>query len=58
MYGCIAGLTALDVHADSSIVLTGAEDGSACLSNIQTGRLLGRLAGEDLAQWCWCVKYY
>ncbi|CAL8460523.1 g52 [Coccomyxa elongata] len=40
------GLTALDVHADSSIVLTGAEDGSACLTNIQTGRLLGRLAGH------------
>lgn len=40
-----AGLTALDVHADSTTVLTGSEDGCACLSNIQSGRLLGRLTG-------------
>jgi WD40 repeat protein len=43
---CIAtGLTTLDVHSDSATVLTGSEDGSACLTNIQSGRVLGRLAG-------------
>ena len=32
---------------DSVTALTGAEDGSACLTNVQTGRLLGTLSGVD-----------
>lgn len=40
-----AGLTALDVYMDSATVLTGAEDGSAFLSNVQSGRILGQLHG-------------
>lgn len=40
-----AGLTALDVYTDSATVLTGAEDGSAFLSNVQSGRILGQLHG-------------
>ena len=43
-----AGLTALDVYMDSATVLTGAEDGSAFLSNIQSGRILGQLHGKLL----------
>jgi ribosome assembly protein SQT1 len=42
---CHAGLTALDVYTDSATVLTGAEDGSTFLSNIQSGRILGQLHG-------------
>ena len=40
-----AGLTALGVYTDSATVLTGAEDGSAFLSNVQSGRILGQLHG-------------
>lgn len=43
---CAAGITALAISADSVTALTGAEDGSACLTNIQTGRLLGSLPGN------------
>jgi len=41
----LAGLTALSVHSDSTVVVSGAADGSTCLSNIETGRVLGQLVG-------------
>ncbi|KAK9833997.1 hypothetical protein WJX81_001899 [Elliptochloris bilobata] len=41
-----AGLTALGVHGDSHVVITGAQDGSAHLTNVETGRMLGELAGH------------
>lgn len=42
-----AGITALAMSPDSVTALTGAEDGSACLTNVQSGRLLGTLSGMD-----------
>ena len=44
----LAGITALAISADSVTALTGAEDGSAYLTNIQSGRLLGSLPGMTL----------
>ena len=46
---CFAGLTALGIHGDSHVVITGAQDGSAHLSNTETGRVLGELTGVRAA---------
>lgn len=45
-------LTCLDIAADSSTVLTGAQDGSLILSNISTQRIVGHLRGGALARRC------
>lgn len=41
-----AGLTSLDIKHDSLTVCTGSEDFTAQLVNLQTGRVLGSLAGR------------
>ncbi|KAK9809865.1 hypothetical protein WJX72_000577 [[Myrmecia] bisecta] len=41
------GLTAVAVHPDSTVAISGAEDGSVCVSNIHTGRVVGTLTGHD-----------
>lgn len=46
LYFYSAGLTCLDVNA-SYTVLSGAEDGSVRLSNIETGKVLGQMAGAQ-----------
>ena len=45
LFSC-AGLTALDIRNDSQTVCTGSEDATARLVNLQTGRVLGALAGK------------
>eukprot|EP00891_Asterochloris_glomerata_P000841 jgi/Astpho2/841/e_gw1.00016.344.1_t len=42
-----AGLTCLAISADSSIAITGSEDHTARISNIQSGRILGTLTGHQ-----------
>ena len=42
----LAGLTSIAVHAESAVVVTGSEDCSGRLVNIQTGKVLGALNGE------------
>ncbi len=44
---CAAGLTCLDVNATSTVI-SGAEDGSVCLCNIDTGKVLGHVSGAVL----------
>ena len=41
-----AGLTTIAAHPDSTTIITGSEDGVACLVNVGNGRVLGRLAGK------------
>ena len=54
----LAGLTALGVHGDSHVVITGGQDGSAHLSNIETGRALGELTGVCAASaLVWVVSH-
>lgn len=43
--GCLAGLTSLDVSADSTVVITGSEDMTATISNLHTGKVLGTFQG-------------
>lgn len=40
-----AGLSSLAVQADVSAVASGSEDGAVCISNLQSGRILGTLQG-------------
>lgn len=43
------GLTCLGVHQDGQVVITGAQDGSACVSNIHNKRVMGSLTGVHTA---------
>ncbi len=43
---CHAGLTSLDISADSTVAITGSEDATAKISNIHTGKVLGTFAGR------------
>lgn len=40
------GLTCLGVHGDGQVVITGAQDGSVRVTNIQNSRVVGSLQGE------------
>jgi WD40 repeat protein len=40
------GVLCLAIHADSSFVITGSEDKTACIVNLQNGRITGTLAGH------------
>ncbi|DBA96558.1 TPA: hypothetical protein ACH3X1_015429 [Trebouxia sp. C0004] len=40
-----AGLTSLDISADSTVAITGSEDMTAKISNIHTGKVLGTFVG-------------
>lgn len=42
-----AGLTCLAVHPESAVVVTGAEEGSAKLVALETGRIVGSLVGHE-----------
>jgi ribosome assembly protein SQT1 len=42
----IEGLTCLGVHQDGQVVITGAQDGSVCVSNIHNSRVVASLHGE------------
>lgn len=42
-----AGIVSMAVHGDGTAVMTGGEDGTTCLSNVQTGKVLGRLPGHE-----------
>lgn len=44
-----AGLTSLDVSADSTVVITGSEDMTATISNLHTGKVLGTFQGTQHA---------
>jgi hypothetical protein len=50
---CCAAVTCLGISAASTVV-SGAEDGSVRLSNVDTGKVLGQAAGKRLAG-CRCV---
>ena len=56
LWGCFAGLTSLDVSADSTVVITGSEDMTAKISNLHTGKVLGTFQGSLLSCTCyrWC----
>lgn len=41
----LAGLTSLDISADSTVAITGSEDMTARISNIHTGKILGTFSG-------------
>ncbi|KAL3132557.1 hypothetical protein ABBQ32_009096 [Trebouxia sp. C0010 RCD-2024] len=41
-----AGLTSLDISADSTVVITGSEDMTAKISNLHTGKVLGTFQGH------------
>jgi len=43
-------LTALDVHSDATTVITGSEDFTAQICNIQSSRVVGSLTGELRAE--------
>ena len=43
---CDAGLTSLDISADSTVAITGSEDMTAKISNIHTGKVLGTFVGR------------
>lgn len=45
---CDAGLTSLDISADSTVAITGSEDMTAKISNIHTGKVLGTFVGRLL----------
>lgn len=48
----------MGVHGDSHVVITGGQDGSAHLSNIETGRALGELTGVCAASaLVWMMSY-
>eukprot|EP00803_Ostreobium_quekettii_P005142 evm.model.scf_54.4 EVM.evm.TU.scf_54.4 scf_54:59274-65880(-) len=40
------GLTCMEVHSEGAVALTGSEDCSGRIANIQTGRIMGELAGH------------
>ena len=42
-----AGLTSLDVSADSTVIITGSEDMTARISNLHTGKVLGTFQGTQ-----------
>lgn len=42
----VPALTALDVHSDATTVITGSEDFTAQICNIQSSRVVGSLTGE------------
>lgn len=48
-----AGLTSLDISADSTVAITGSEDMTARISNIHTGRVLGTFSGDALHPLPW-----
>lgn len=41
-----AGLTSLDISADSTVAITGSEDMTAKISNVYTGKVLGTFVGH------------
>lgn len=43
-----AGLTSVDISADSTVAITGSEDMTAKISNIHTGKVLGTFVGNSL----------
>ena len=45
--GLPAGLTSVDVSADSTVVITGSEDMTAKISNLHTGKVLGTFQGTE-----------
>lgn len=45
---CPAGLTSLDISADSTVVITGSEDMTAKISNLHTGKVLGTFQGKRI----------
>ncbi|KAL3678393.1 hypothetical protein R1sor_021349 [Riccia sorocarpa] len=40
------GVVSVAIHADSSIAITGSTDATACIVNLQTGKVSGTLSGE------------
>ena len=42
----VAGVTSVAVQDDGSSVASGGDDGLVCISNLQTGRILGQLTGS------------
>ncbi len=51
------GLTSLDIHPDSTVVLTGSEDGTAKVVNIQTGREAVQIEVQCLVQGRQSLQY-